>query len=95
MTFNIFKSIKDLHIHKLNKKYQFSSKIVDYVKENNGCTLNDITKNITNNKLRALRALSERGLHARHYQQYVGFLKRIILLERKFIIRLYVRISIK
>ena len=60
LTFNIFKSIKDLHIHKFNKRYQFSSKIVDYVKENNGCTLNDITKNITNNKLRAQRAL--RGL---------------------------------
>lgn len=39
------------HQHGLNKKYQYIDSIKNYVNEHEGCTLNDIVKNVTNDNL--------------------------------------------
>jgi hypothetical protein len=51
MTEKQFKNINTQYLHKSNKRFQYTDSIIQYVNNNNGCSLEDIKNNITNNNL--------------------------------------------
>ena len=50
MTAAQFKSINKQYLHRSNKRSQYADSIIQYV-NNNGCSLEDIKNNVTNNNL--------------------------------------------
>ncbi len=46
-----YKKIKNKNEHKSTKKTKYINLIIDYVNNNNGCSLIDINKNIVNNNI--------------------------------------------
>ena len=58
-TYNMIKKL-----HGLNKKKEYESAIIEYVNNNEGCTLNDIIKNVTNtlSKSSICRLLKENNI---------------------------------
>ena len=40
-----------VRLHGLNKKNQYITQIIEYINSNSNCSLEDISRNITNNKL--------------------------------------------
>ena len=51
MTAAQFKSINKQYLHRSNKRSQYADSIILYVNNNNGCSLEDIKNNVTNNNL--------------------------------------------
>ena len=51
LTINDYNTIKKQNIHKLTKQHKFKDNIIDYVNNNNGCTLNNINKDITKDNI--------------------------------------------
>jgi hypothetical protein len=67
MTASQFKSINTQYLHRSNKRSQYADSIIQYVNNNNGCSLDDIKNNVTNNNLSfssICRVLKENNINA-------------------------------
>ena len=51
LTINNYNAIKKQNINKLTKQHKFKEDIIEYVNNNNGCTLNNINKDITKDNI--------------------------------------------